>query len=148
MTLSSLCLGLLYFSTARQQPSDSSSTKIINVDNKYMYEGYNSDFGPLTLNHVHNFVKEVDALLAKHTKVVHHCSPGHKTEANGAFLIGSFLIISKGWPISKIEDALGAAYLHSLKPFRDAGVGPDDFPLTVIDCLKGIERALALNWYN
>lgn len=27
-------------------------------------------------------------------------------------------------------------------------MGPDDFPLTVLDCLKGMERALQLNWYS
>ena len=27
-------------------------------------------------------------------------------------------------------------------------MGPDDFPLTVVDCLKGIERAIQLNWFS
>ena len=121
---------------------------MLNIDNQYLYEGYNSDFGPLTLNFVHKFVKEVDNLLAKYTKVIHHCSPNFKTECNGAFLIGSYLIISKSWSIKQIQDAFGASYLNSLRPFRDAGVGPDDFPLTVVDCLKGIERAVQLNWYS
>ena len=35
-----------------------------------------------------------------------------------------------------------------MRPFRDAGVGPDDFPLTVIDCLNGINRACELNWFS
>jgi len=47
-----------------------------------------------------------------------------------------------------VKDAFGAAYLNRLRPFRDAGVGPDDFPLTVIDCLKGMDRAKQLNWYS
>ena len=55
--------GKLYFSTARQQPMQSSTTKVINVDNVYQYEGYNTDFGPLTLNHVHKFVKQVEGML-------------------------------------------------------------------------------------
>ena len=63
----SRCLGKLYFSTARQQPFDTQSCKVLNIDNAYLYEGYNSDFGPLTLNFVHKFVKEVDSLSSKYS---------------------------------------------------------------------------------
>lgn len=80
--------------------------------------------------------------------MIYHCGAGFKTQANGGFLIGSYLIISKKWSISQIKDAFGSSYLNSLRPFRDAGVGPDDFPLTVLDCLKGMERANALKWYS
>ena len=56
--------------------------------------------------------------------------------------MGSYLIISKNYTIKQIQGAFGASYLNSLRHFRDAGVGPDDFPLTILDCLKGIERAV------
>ena len=62
--------------------------------------------------------------------------------------MGCFLIISKKWSISKIQEAFGSSFLQSLHPYRDAGVGRDDFPLTVIDCLKGFQRAVELNWYS
>ena len=88
----------------------------------------------------------MDALLARAKQsgsfVVYHCSPGFEHEANGAFLIGAYLIVSKYWKIQQVEDALGACYLRRLRAFRDAGLGPDNFPLTVIDCLKGLSRAM------
>jgi len=62
--------------------------------------------------------------------------------------MGSYLVVSQKWSISQVKDAFGAGYLNRLRPFRDAGVGPDDFPLSVIDCLKGMERAVQLNWYS
>lgn len=50
-------VGQLYFSTANQVPNESKSLKVINIDNSsYLYEGYNTDFGPLTLNFVHKFI--------------------------------------------------------------------------------------------
>ena len=73
---------------------------------------------------------------------MHHCGQSYKHQANGSFLIGAYLIISQKWSVSQVKEALGEVYLRSLKPFRDAGVGPDNFPLTVVDCLKGIERAI------
>mmetsp|Transcript_1294 Transcript_1294/g.1743 ORF Transcript_1294/g.1743 Transcript_1294/m.1743 type:complete len:238 (-) Transcript_1294:2041-2754(-) len=143
-----LITGKLYFSKASSKPFDSQQCKVINIDNAYLYEGYNSDFGPLTLNFVHKFVKEIDNMFGKYSKVIHHCSPSYKAEANGTFLMGCYLIISQKWSIKQISDAFGGSYLNSLRPFRDAGVGPDDFPLTVIDCIKGMERAVQLNWYS
>lgn len=56
--------------------------------------------------------------------------------------MGSFLIVSKKWTINEVKEAFGNSYLNSLRPYRDAGIGPDDFPLSVIDCLKGMERAM------
>lgn len=52
--------------------------------------------------------------------------------------MGAYLLVSQNWSISEVKEALGAAYLQSLKPFRDAGIGPDDFPITVVDCLEGL----------
>ena len=70
------------------------------MDNSYLYEGYNTDFGPLTLNFVHKFIKEIDSLVSKHKKVVHHCSQNFKHQANGAFLMGCYLIVSQSWSIN------------------------------------------------
>lgn len=58
-----LFTGQLYFSSARTQPAETSSTKVINIDDQYFYEGYNSDFGPLTLQFVHKFIQQVEALM-------------------------------------------------------------------------------------
>ena len=90
----------------------------------------------------------MDNLLSRYNRVVHHCGQSFKYEANGAFLIGSYLIVSKKWTVNEVVDALGKAYLSRLRPFRDAGVGADDFPLTVIDCLHGMMRAIQLKWYS
>jgi cell division cycle 14 len=32
--------------------------------------------------------------------------------------------------------------------YRDAGVGPDDYPITVSDCLSALSKAISMNWYN
>lgn len=35
-----------------------------------------------------------------------------------------------------------------LVPFRDAGEEPSNFECTVLDCLKGLSKAINLGWYN
>ena len=62
--------------------------------------------------------------------------------------MGAYLMISQKWSIAQVKEALGSAFLASLKPFRDAGIGPDNYPITVIDCLEGLHRAMQLNWYS
>jgi len=114
----------------------------------YKYECYNSDFGPLNLAQLHRFCKEVDSTLRNGQKVVHACSTQFAKQANAVFLHAGFLLIVKGYSINKIADIFGSSYLDGLVTFRDAGVGPDDFPLTVIDCLKGLQRAIELDFYS
>ena len=86
--------------------------------------------------------------MQRNKRVIHYCGEGFKTQANGSFLMGTFLIVSKKWTVNQVKEAFGNRYLNSLRPFRDAGVGPDDFPLTVVDCLKSVERAVELKWYS
>jgi cell division cycle 14 len=33
-------------------------------------------------------------------------------------------------------------------PFKDAGEEPTNYECTVLDCLKGLEKAIKLGWYN
>ena len=72
------------------------------MDNEYFYEGYNSDFGPLTLQFVHKFIENIEAHLQRKKRVIHHCGEGFKAQANGSFLMGSFLIVSKKWTVKQV----------------------------------------------
>ena len=80
------------------------SCEIVNIDHEFEYEGYNTDFGPLTLNFVHKFISRVDSILniGEKKKVVHQCSQSYKHQANASFLIGAYLMVSHNWPISEV----------------------------------------------
>jgi len=39
-------------------------------------------------------------------------------------------------------------YQHRFTPFRDATSGICTYKLTILDCLKGIEKAMELGWYD
>lgn len=61
--------------------------------------------------------------------------------------MGAFQIVCLGL---KAELAISKfkTIQSSLVPFRDAGEEPNDFELTVADCLRGLEKAVQLGWYN
>ena len=66
------------------------AVQIVNTDLEFEYEGYNTDFGPLTLNFVHKFITKIDAAMLLNSSpnnlglndekrvVVHHCSQNYK----------------------------------------------------------------------
>ena len=79
----------------RSAPRDSANLKVINIDNNYTYDGYNSDFGPYHLEIVHKFCTEIDSLLKSNKKVLHHTGTNFRTQANAVFLMGAYLISRK-----------------------------------------------------
>ena len=61
--------------------------------------------------------------------------------------MGAFLVVCYNFTA---EEAF-APFKHlekQLVPFRDAGEEASDFECTVLDCLRGLEKAISLNWYN
>jgi cell division cycle 14 len=39
-------------------------------------------------------------------------------------------------------------YHNKFTPFRDATMGTCSYKCTILDCLRGLEYAMKLNWYN
>ena len=66
--------------------------KVVNTDSSYVYDGYNSDFGPFHLSIVHKFCTEMSSLVKQYPKVLHHSGTNFKQQANAVFLMGAYLI--------------------------------------------------------
>ena len=41
-----------------------------------------------------------------------------------------------------------APYHNKFVPYRDATMGTCSYKCTILDCLRGLEYAMKLNWYN
>lgn len=70
----------------------------------------------------------------------------HK-QANAAFLMGAYMVVVMG---KSAEEAweMFEPYRHGFKPFRDATMGVCTYKCTVLDCLRGLEYAIKLGWYD
>ena len=68
--------------------------------------------------------------------------------SNACFLLGAYLLVCEKMPVQRIKKAFGDELLDKLYPFRDAGTLPCNYPLTVVDCLNGLKRAMELGWYS
>ena len=114
-------------------------------DEELAYEGFNLDFGPLDLGQTWRFCDRVSALLARAARagpkrrVYVYSRADPQARANFAVLLGAYLVLCGG-------AAADAAYtqvqaLQPFAPFRDAASTPSPFALSVLDCLRGLQRA-------
>lgn len=59
--------------------------------------------------------------------------------------MGAFMIVCYG----KTAEETFHPFKHlQLVPFRDAGEEPCNYECTVLDCLRGLEKAIGFSWYN
>ena len=66
---------------------------VINIDDEFDYDGYNTDFGPLTLNYVAKYCRKVHDLIQRNKPVVHCCSSNIELKTNACCLSACYLLL-------------------------------------------------------
>ena len=110
-----------------------------------------ADFGPLNLACVVRFCRQLAALLRDPAHagklVVYHSSPHPHRCANSALLVCLFAMVELGRNAVQAY----APFVRCdppLVPFRDAAFAPCTFPLTVLECVRGVARAMSLGHFR
>jgi cell division cycle 14 len=139
----------LEFQSGDTAPSSSRGAVAFTVDDELVYEHFFADFGPLNLGKLVTFCRKLDSVLSDHPdkKVVYFCSShGHK-RANAVYLITSYCLLSLDM---SVEDAFRPflALSPPCIPFRDAAFGLCTYPLTVLDCLRALDKARAAGVFD
>mmetsp|Transcript_58125 Transcript_58125/g.123428 ORF Transcript_58125/g.123428 Transcript_58125/m.123428 type:complete len:395 (-) Transcript_58125:118-1302(-) len=147
---------LLYWATLNSPtlPRDTPRTHFFSTDNNkiFQYEPFFADFGPLNLGQTYRYCKMLDDILKDPTKrgkkIIHCCSADPKKRSNSAYLICSYLVIIQR---QSAENAFAPFNFCQppLMPYRDATASPVSvFPLTVQDCLHGLEHSIRMNLFD
>lgn len=63
-------------------------------------------------------------------------------------MLACYLHYTRGYSVAKVVKVIGESTLKALTPFRDAGIGPADYPITVVDVLRGLSIGMEFNWVN
>lgn len=141
----------LYWSSTETLIQDPSFL-YFSVDDQLVYNPLHHDFGPVDIGKVYKFTQELLRVLNNpkfsHIPLVYYTKFDHKKRANAAFLMCAFQVIvykvpaETAWrPFSKLS--------HPLLAFRDASNNLEStFPCTILDCLRGLEYAIKLKWFN
>jgi len=132
-------------------PKANSAFHYFCIDSELVYEPFYQDFGPLNLSCTYKYSRLLKQLLddpaLKDKKIVHYCSQDAKKRPNAAYLIGAFQVMMLRRPAE-------VAYkpFNNIKPpfmpFRDATMSICTYQCTVLDCLKGLEYAMRIKWFD
>ena len=139
---------LYWVSDSKAPKSKTSKALYFCIDDVLTYESFCEDFGPLNLAMTHKFVMEVNKIMQKQKhKIYHYTSLDEDKRANAAYLMGAYLVICK-----KMTAEEAWSFFKDVKPpfkpFRDAINGPCNYECTILDCLRGLQYAIDLGWYN
>lgn len=115
-----------------------------------IYEPFCYDFGPLNLSKTYRYCQHLEGLMNDYNYydsiIVHHTSPTPEKRANAAFLMGAFQILLLGRTADEAWRPF--QYQASFLDFRDASMGPCSYRCTILHCLRGLERAIHLGWFD
>jgi cell division cycle 14 len=135
----------LYFvALSSPPPSNVENKHFFSIDNKMVYWNFYLDFGPLNLAHVYRYCAMInsklnDANLAGKTIIHYSHTHAHK-RTNAAFLMCCWALLCDG---RSPEDAFKPFrnYPVPFPPWHDATPSPCSFVLTILDTLRGLQRA-------
>lgn len=117
------------------------------LDKGFEYISFHCDFGPLDLGQTWRYCQTLEVLLSLRSledHVIVHRAPQRDAalKANAAYLISAFCVI---YLLETAEEAFSRFETTKLCPFRDASWGDCSYNLTILDCLKGLERAMKVS---
>jgi len=141
----------LYWISDKNPPKNQPSAFFFNIDNDLVYEPFFADFGPLDFGKTYRFITELEKLLQDNTyaksKFYHHTSLDNAKRTNAACLMACFSVIILGktaeeaWePFSRIQPPLAE--------YKDAGYTNSPYRCSILDCLRGLEYAIKLKWFD
>lgn len=81
------------------------------------------------------------------SKIIHYSPLDVAKRANAAYLMGALQIII----LKKIALEAWSPFINvdpPFKPFRDASYTNCSYQCTILDCLRGLEYAIKLGWFN
>lgn len=142
----------LYFASLRTKPRSTSNTHYFCIDEEYVYENFYADFGPLNLANLYRYCcklnKKLKSLTLSKKKIIHYTTFDSRKRANAAFLIGAYSVIYLKKTPEEAYRPLVAGNNPPYLPFRDASFGECTYNLTLLDCLKAVDKALTHGFLN
>jgi len=141
----------LFWLSDKNPPKNQPNAFFFNIDHDLVYEPFFADFGPLNLGMLYRFVIELDKLVsdAKYSKskFYHHTSMDTAKRANSAYLMGAYQVLV----LNKTAEEAWEPFAN-LQPgfteFRDASYTHCTYKCTILHCLRGLEYAIKLKWFD
>lgn len=141
----------LYWISDNFPPTGFSDSFYFSIDKDLQYIPYHHDFGPLHIGNVYKFVVEVDRLLnsktSSSTALYHWTGAAPDKRSNSVLLMCAFQVLVLGKTAEEAFDKFKKIKL-TLEDYCDASYRPHPYRCSILDCLRGLEYATALGWFN
>ncbi|XP_068559238.1 dual specificity protein phosphatase CDC14B isoform X5 [Cebidichthys violaceus] len=141
----------LYFAILKQKIKSTAERHCFCIDDELAYENFYADFGPLNLAMFYRFccklTKKLKSITLSRKKIIFYTCGDQKKQANAAYLIGSYAVMHLNMMPEEAHGLLvsrNSTYI----PFRDASFGTCMYNLNILDCLRGVHKALQFGWLD
>jgi cell division cycle 14 len=139
----------IYFITSRYEQRDRPDIHFFSIDDSLVYMSLMDDFGPLNISCIHKFNKllssKVQDKLYANKKIFLYSSNDIRKKCNAIFLLCSYSLVElKRTP----EESFAPFRFLTLPSWHDASNTRDTFGLTILDCLRGLRKAMDLGFYD
>lgn len=140
----------LYFCILENSPVPSDGKKYFTVDESVHYYPFCHDFGPFNMGVLYKFCVCLKEMMSDGSSRSHHFYVNGDSQhiTNCIFLLASYLVLvlsdtaEEAWmPFMQIPSDL-------IVGFRDASHGSVDFTLSILDCLRGLQKARDLHFVS
>ncbi|XP_037528072.1 dual specificity protein phosphatase CDC14A [Rhipicephalus sanguineus] len=138
----------LYFATVRStvKPVSGGQNHFFTIDDELVYESFYADFGPLNLAMLYRYYiklqKKLNSYALAQKKIIHYTTSDAKKRVNAAFLMGSYSVIFLKRSAEQAYKSLCAGIITPYISFRDASFGPCTYNLSLLNCLRAVEKAV------
>ena len=125
--------------------------KLVSSDLHQRYFPFASDFGPVNIGVVCRFCAAFSAKMSRddHLTLVYCIEEKFEAQANASFLLGTLLVLMHSKTAEEAADHFtGDKAPFTLQLFRDVTVSNSTYGLSLLDCLKGLSKAVKLGWFN
>mmetsp|Transcript_15358 Transcript_15358/g.48972 ORF Transcript_15358/g.48972 Transcript_15358/m.48972 type:complete len:456 (-) Transcript_15358:223-1590(-) len=137
--------GRLYYVALRNKPHKQRKAAFFSIDEELVYWNFFLDFGPLNLGQLFRFCQILRELLddpkLRNKTIYYYSSSCPQKRANAAFLVSSFMMLFMNRTPEDAYSPFANSY-PPFPPFHDATPCRCTYNLTVLDCLRGIHRAV------
>lgn len=141
----------LYFTIHPVVSCKSAHVHYFCIDSEFVYANFFADFGPLNLAMLYRYCVKVNKKLKTINnlkKIVQYAQTDAQKRVNAAFLIGAYSIIYLKKSPEEVHQLLTSKSRPSYLCFRDASLGASTYNLTLLDCFRGISKALAFGFFD
>eukprot|EP00961_Rhodomonas_salina_P236882 3201942-Rhodomonas_salina.1 len=80
--------------------------------------------------------------------LVYYTNLDEKNQANAAVLLGSYMMFEHNMSAADAAAAFKHLPTYPFASFRDATFQPNDFGISLQDCLDGLEKAIKVGWFD